>query len=100
MTTMYRQGDILIVMRDDDSSPAVESIIESGVLAEGEATGHCHRLVGQAILYMAASAMWIKVQQQAQVIHEEHNTIVLPPGDYEVITQRTYTPEKWEKVMD
>jgi hypothetical protein len=36
----------------------------------------------------------------ASVVHDEHDTITLPPGDYEVVRQREYQPEAPQWVAD
>lgn len=36
----------------------------------------------------------------AQIVHEEHATVTLPPGEYEVIRQREYAPEAPQWVAD
>lgn len=101
MTTtpkMYRQGDVLIV--------AVESIPETAiaiargkrgvVLAEGEVTGHAHRIPSRhASLYRTdTDARYLRVMGPApvQLRHEEHSTVSLPPGSYRVTIHREYQP--------
>ncbi len=45
------------------------------------------------------------VRSAAQLIHEEHATIDLPPGAYRVVIQREYEPAQiaanaWRRVVD
>ncbi|MGH9523996.1 MAG: hypothetical protein ACRD3E_15850 [Terriglobales bacterium] len=35
-----------------------------------------------------------------RIVHEEHAPIVLPPGDYEIVRQREYSPEEIRNVAD
>ena len=42
---LYQQGDVL--MREVDSIPEGLEVKEDGILAEGEATGHAHRILGE-----------------------------------------------------
>lgn len=89
---MYRQGDILLVAAHHVPSGAREQ--ESCVLAEGEATGHAHRILDGAALWMdAGGSRYVEVMGQAAVlVHEEHRPITLPgPAVYRVIRQREYT---------
>ena len=36
--------------------------------------------------------MFVKAKKGAKIVHEEHGTIELEPGLYEVIRQREYDP--------
>lgn len=107
---LYRQGDLLI--RPVPSIPAGLAKADHRVLAEGEATGHLHAIAdGKATLYQpelvtGAEAdelrAWFLLVQDApvEVTHPEHGTITLPPGSYEVLRQRTYTPQENLRVAD
>jgi hypothetical protein len=97
-----RQGDVLI--RRLDSSPELGKRIPRSrgkgiILAEGEATGHHHRIADPgAELYEAHDPgledrfLRVLADGGVQLLHEEHDTITLPPGDYEVRRQREYQP--------
>jgi hypothetical protein len=59
------------------------------VLAEGEATGHAHRVRpsrgAKAHLLELGDRLFLRVLNgDATVVHEEHRPITLPPGEYEV----------------
>ena len=98
---MWRQGDIFI---------AVVSKIPKGakpqshcVLAEGEVTGHSHRVEGRehAHLHAHAGALYLEVlADRATVVHDEHRPITLPRGVYRVWRQREYSPEAIRIVRD
>lgn len=99
---MYRQGDVLIAGAAIPSD-AIE--IKPGqrghVLAEGEATGHAHVVSPAHVLaYFVGLDMYLRVLKESHVEHEEHDQIVLPPGDYRVVRQREYTPEEIQNVQD
>jgi hypothetical protein len=71
------------------------------ILAEGEATGHAHAIMSRkAALYLIAGVMYLQLQGKAQLQHEEHSTIDLDPGWYQVKRQREYTPEVIRWVAD
>jgi hypothetical protein len=96
---LYRQGDVLIVATNHIPTGLTEVPKDNGrtILAYGEVTGHAHAVEGQA-LFLAADVAeleraWLRVEEEAKVVHEEHGTITLPPGDYEVRRQREYAPE-------
>jgi hypothetical protein len=94
---MYRQGDLLFALCA--SIPKDATLVSDGVIARGEASGHAHRLQNQVLL-MAAGVMYIRALQQAMITHEEHGTVMLPPGNYLVKRQREYEPAGWRQVND
>ena len=97
----YRQGDVFIV--------AVNSVPdnlerETGpiILANGEQTGHAHRVKHRrARMFKSADGVrYLRLPAPATVDHEEHDTIELPAGDYQIIRQREYSPEAIRNVAD
>ena len=109
MTDMGRQGDVLI--RRVAAIPAgAESVARDNgrvVLAYGEVTGHAHALASPRVaLFMdtgsGSGRRFLKVEVGAPVAlsHEEHSTVLIPPGDYEVIRQCEYAPEAIRNVAD
>lgn len=104
---MFRQGDVLVVPVGAMPADLERVPLESGrlVLAHGEVTGHAHVVEGAAELFTPADVdelerRFLRVEQEAQLVHDEHSTIVLPPGDYEVRRQREYAPEAPRFVAD
>lgn len=106
---MYRQGDVLI--RSVSSLPNDATVVDNTnlgriVLAYGEVTGHAHAIhLEEAIEYTMEQAgkavrRFLSVSSTAHVKHEEHATIPLPTGIYEIIQQREYTPEAVRNVAD
>jgi hypothetical protein len=98
---MWRHGDVFIV--------AVEAIPDGAVrrtgwvLAEGEATGHSHRIERPETveLYERDGMMYLRVvAESATVVHQEHRAITLPRGTYRVWQQREYSPEAIRTVRD
>lgn len=102
----YRQGDVVLLRTDNTDIPegfTEEKPGENGIVLKfGSATGHMHRIVKGAQLLKAASGNDLLVvgEHGADLIHEEHATIPLPSGNYEVLQQREYTPEEIRAVMD
>jgi len=85
----YQQGDVLIKRIKEIPQKAIKK--ESFVLAEGEATGHCHRVNGEAEVLTLGDKVLLRVLAgNAQIVHEEHKTIVIPAGNYEVETVKEY----------
>ena len=104
---MYRQGDVLIipVKLIPKSVEPVER--ESGrvVLAHGEVTGHAHAIKDKrAALFrdpkLAAIFMHISGDEAVALEHDEHSTIAIPPGNYQVVRQVEYSPEAIRNVAD
>lgn len=98
----YRQGDVLLILRPG-SVPANARKLPHLVLAEGEVTGHCHKIAaGKADLLEADGKKFLRVisAQGAKLVHDEHHQHVIPPGDYEVLIQREYEPNGWHNVAD
>ena len=103
----FRQGDVLLV-----AVPAIPADAERQprhgrlVLAEGEATGHAHAIAEpDAREFRVGDERFVLVRSAAQLIHEEHATIDLPPGAYRVVIQREYEPaplpeNAWRRVVD
>lgn len=104
---IYRQGDVLIrqVAKIPNGAKAKKNK-DRIVLAYGEVTGHAHAIAEpQAKEYTMEQAegavrRFLEVASGADVKHEEHATIQLPPGFYEIIQQREYTPEAIRNVAD
>ncbi len=94
--TMYRQGDILLVAIDAPTMvPGAVPRDERGriVLALGEATGHAHAIHDRAVTFhQTTSSAFLLVDEPegANLVHEEHATIHLPPGAYRVVRQREF----------
>lgn len=107
---MYRQGDVLLrpiewvkgewnsrsIVRKPSYGPG--SKISGIILAEGEATGHHHRVKGpnarRARRGGKSGMMDVLLvgKKGTTLVHEEHDTITLPHGAYEIVRQREYEP--------
>ena len=91
----YRHGDVII-----KTGKIRGKRLDHLTLAEGEVTGHSHRVKGDAELYEHEGTLFLRANDECQVVHEEHNTITLPKGDYEINIQREYEPKGWRYVSD
>lgn len=86
-----RQGDVMLVLTDVIPQKAQKS--DTNIVADGEVTGHHHRIVGEDVqLYTLEGNLFAKVGQVAVLSHEEHGAIQVEPGVYRVIRQRQYNP--------
>lgn len=108
--TMYAQGDLLLI-RIGDEPEALRQGEQPVVLAEGEVTGHRHAVHGGALLFrddaLARSIpddLYVGTLRVgapgAELRHEEHASIALPPGRYEVRRQREYRAGMAYRVED
>jgi hypothetical protein len=101
---MYRQGDVLF--KEVKSVPVDGKVRRSGHILEGEATGHIHRVdqkqLGDADVLDCGAGLFMTVTAEGgvSIVHEDHNTLVLPPGSYEIVRQREYSPEEIRNVAD
>jgi hypothetical protein len=98
---MWRQGDVF--MAAVDTIPAGATARPHCVLAEGELTGHSHRIdqPGVARLYEHGGSLYLEVTAaSATVVHQEHKPITLLRGCYRVWGQREYSPEAIRAVRD
>jgi hypothetical protein len=103
--TMYRQGDVLVISVGTIPEGTKQLPRDRGtvVLAYGEVTGHAHAIVDEgATLYGDDDSTYLRVVSDGGVAlaHEEHDTILLPAGEYEVRRQREYAPEAPRYVTD
>lgn len=108
----YRQGDVLLV-QVQALPPEHEAVPrESGriVLAHGEATGHTHAIRDPAAELgqerrSARRFLLIHGGRPVDLLHEEHSTLRVAPGLYEVKRQREFDPWRerrgsWRWVAD
>ena len=110
---MYRQGDVL-VKQVKRRAQTGQDVREDGrvILAHGEATGHAHEVVaadpspGETVVPPAQffeepdGKRFLFINRPCALTHHEHGLIALPPGCYEVIRQREYSPTALRQVAD
>lgn len=112
----FRQGDVLLVpiaarateWRIAPAPAAANRMNSKGViLAFGEVTGHAHVLANPSASLMVGQA-WVtdpqtgrrevqetevlRVPEASDLVHEEHATLNIPAGTYEVRHQREFDP--------
>ena len=96
---MFAQGDLLFIPVENIPFGLAQLSRKNGkiVLVEGEATGHAHTINGDKTEAWkdGKETVWLNIEEAlAEVKHEEHATIQLPKGNYQVIKQREYvTPQ-------
>lgn len=107
--SLIRQGDVLLVPASEIPAGTVPVERENGraVLAHGEVTGHHHSIAHPDVQLVTREEadelrMWLQVTAPGPVKleHQEHSTLLVPPGLYEVRRQREYSPEAIRRVAD
>lgn len=104
-TIAGRQGDVLLVRVDSIPAGAARvtkhPVKDRIVLAYGEATGHHHSIaVKDAEMLETAEAVFLRIMAPTPLEHQEHATITLEPGAYQVVRQVEYAPEAIRTVAD
>ncbi|MCI0541734.1 MAG: hypothetical protein L0Z50_41585 [Verrucomicrobiales bacterium] len=100
-TTVWRQGDVFLIAIS--SLPIAGRVERRPILAEGEVTGHAHRLNDPASgqVFSIGSDLYLEVRaDSATIVHEEHRPVTLPRGGYAVRIQREYSPQEIRRVVD
>lgn len=84
----FQQGDVLLFPGAVVPAGAERIKARQGkfVLAEGETTGHAHRVeaVDTADYWKAGDQTFLTLAEPATIEHEEHGHIELPAGNYEI----------------
>ena len=122
MNKHYRHGDILLIKIDELPKNIKFKTKKDKVILKGEVTGHAHTLRGNAKILEKAERIinpsptgslpvrnlpmrsqvigYAVVKEPTELIHEEHNTITLPVGTYEIKRQREYDSDYIKFVED
>lgn len=98
---LRQQGDVLI--NDVNGLPEGLTVSKTNVLAEGEATGHAHRVAGSgATVLDGPGVRYLSAPNGAEVTHEEHGPQTLPPGNYkiEIVQEYDHFEEEARDVLD
>lgn len=107
--SLIRQGDVLLIPVATIPRNTKPVKRENGrvVLAHGEATGHAHTIVEEGVRLVTSEQAeqlrtWLLVEtaEPVALTHQEHDTLLVPPGLYERRIQREYSPEGLRNVTD
>ena len=93
MNTQNQQGDVLFEQLNQLPKDLIEVLrpARGYVLAEGEVTGHAHRVQDEIRLYRDSDGqMYLKADKPFTVLHEEHKSIRFLPGIFRVWRVREY----------
>lgn len=118
MGKIYRQGDVMLVEVDTIPDGLAKRDEGAVILAFGEHTGHHHRFQegsgvcgfykegaedhtiggGTAVVGQPTNVVYLSVPTEgADLVHEEHDSISVEGGDYEVRRQREFVEEGLER---
>jgi uncharacterized cupin superfamily protein len=83
-----QQGDVLIKKVSGIKGKALNHL----TLAQGEHSGNHHTITyGDAVLYEHEGTLFLRVDSDEAILtHQEHNTVTIPKGDYEIGIVREY----------
>ena len=97
----YQQGDVLITKVNYEIKGKK---LKHLILAEGEQTGHSHRIVqGLGQLVMMDKMLHLQIFSETALLeHQEHGKIEISKGDYKIEIVREYDPfeEEIRQVRD
>ena len=106
-TKMIRQGDVLVFRCDSAETKGAKRVKKDPrgvVLAEGEATGHHHRIQSPGVCMLFRKGTTDRVLTVArdivQLVHEEHSAISISKGTYKVRRQVEWSLGKSRRVED
>jgi hypothetical protein len=72
-------------------------------LAEGEATGHYHAATAPDVeLYEYGGGLMLAAPSGTEVTHQEHKTVLVPPGEYDrlIVQEYDHFAEEAREVLD
>jgi hypothetical protein len=100
----FRQGDVMLEKISALPAKVKRVPAEGGrlIVARGEVTGHAHAVAEEmGEMYVDESGrIYLQIETETEIVHEEHGAIPLPVGVYVYTPQREYHPEAIRNVLD
>ncbi len=89
MNEIYRNGD-LVFRPVRNMEGKIVNHNGSFILARGEVTNHCHRITAERmeIRQTEDGRFYLALESEGVMTHEDHETITIAPGIYEVGHER------------
>ena len=96
----YRHGDLLL--KQVDKIPESATPMKTNIIAEGEVTGHNHKLYGSHQVYGTHSSQnwriieptYFQAKEDISLKHQEHSTLKISKGNYVIVHEREHNPFK------
>ncbi len=98
---IFRQGDVLL--KQITELPKGLKLKRDKVLAYGEITGHMHQFLNPytELFIDMEGKQFVYLVEDSLLEHEEHASVMIPQGTYEVVIQRQFDLlEGTRKVVD
>lgn len=88
----YQQGDV--ILRVVDTIPSRMDVKKDKIVAEGEVTGHMHRILAEdsTVFVTEEGKIFVDSPKGTVITHDEHDVIELPAGKYQVSIVQEYDP--------
>lgn len=107
---MFMQGDLAVIGVGNINGEASGKVLEghNGILAAGSSTGHSHRLArtnGVTLIEPSEDEKRkltvgvLRLAEANELVHDEHDPIPLPAGDYIVRRQREANADLTEQMV-
>lgn len=98
----FQQGDIILYPVSKVSGKKQEKKAIGYVLSEGETVGHFHKIEDEIDLLISESGMFVSSKESFTLTHEEHGSITVPAGNYEVrhVQEYDHFAEEARPVID
>lgn len=79
---------------------AMRKQLDRAILALGESTGHFHEAHGSGVLFFDDGAL--EAPHGAEVTHQEHAPVTVPPGTYQrlIVVEYDHFTEEAKSVAD
>ena len=91
-----QQGDVLFVQVN--AIPDAARKLKTKTIAEGESTGHAHVAIADDVcLYERDGVLYVSAPTGAEIKHQEHAPVTLPPGDFQVGIVQEYDYDRMER---
>lgn len=103
---IYQQGDVILEkVHGLPKGVRVKPDDRGYVLAEGEVTGHCHKITEVENVVMVKTdggQIYLSVKTRTPLKHDEHTLITIEPGDYRVrkVMERDHFSRITREVID
>lgn len=101
---MLRQGDILFVpvaALPSGASLEATPYEDRWIIARGEKSGHVHQIKSRAAEVMTGGGgRFLVAKEPVTISHEEHASIDIPTGIYQIVQQREQQADRTAYVQD